>query len=91
MTRESHSRFNVGDVIRIVDTPYHDCPFTWIDEMSDHCGEETTITEVYWSEAYKSYGYRLDCDDGCCTWCENCFAMEDDIEESDFDMSALLS
>ena len=89
MTREPHPRFNIGDVVRIVDTPYHDCPFTWIDEMSDYCGEETTITDVYWNESSKTHGYSLDCDDGCCTWCENCFEPELDIEESDSDPNVL--
>lgn len=89
MTREPHPRFNIGDVVRIVDKPYHDCPFTWIDAMSDYCGEETTITDVYWFESSKTHGYSLDCDDGYCTWCENCFEPELDIEESDSDPNIL--
>lgn len=90
MTQEPKPRFQVGDVVRIVDTPYNDCPFSWVEGMDDYCGWEVTIEDVFWVERHKTHGYLLDCDDGCCTWCENCFVREADIEESDSDISVLI-
>ena len=34
--------FFVGDKVRVVDTPYMDCPFTWIDDMTNMCGKVVT-------------------------------------------------
>lgn len=89
MIREPESRFKKGDVVRVVDTPYEDCPFEWIDDMDEYCGTETTITDVFWIERRNMYGYYIAADDRCCTWCENCFVMEPDLEESDSDISVL--
>lgn len=91
MTREPMPKFQVGDVVRIVDTPYMECPFTWVDEMTEYCGKEATITDVFWTERHKTHGYTLDIEDCYCTWCENCFVQEADIEESDSDMSVIFS
>lgn len=89
MTREPDAKFKVGDIVRVVDTPYKDCPFVWVDEMSDFCGEEVKITDVFWIESLNAHGYLISEDCGDSTWCENCFVQESDIEESDEDISVL--
>lgn len=38
--------YRVGDTVRIVDKPYADCPFSWVDAMSRYCGHCATIEEV---------------------------------------------
>lgn len=69
--RYGNSKFHVGDYVRVVDEPYDDCPFTWIDEMDIFCGREVLITGVGWSNNYNTYYYEIeDCD---CEWCANCF------------------
>ena len=90
MTREPEAKFKVGDIVRVVDTPYKDCPFVWVDEMTDCCGEEVTITDVFWIESLNAHGYSISEDCGVSTWCENCFVQEADIAESDSDISLLI-
>lgn len=89
MTEVRESMYNVGDVVRVVDTPYNDCPFHWIDEMDEYCGKEAKIISACWIEGHKAYGYAIDIDEYGCTWCENCFAVESDIEESGSDINTL--
>lgn len=89
MTQEPQPRFQIGDVVRIVDTPYAECPFTWVDEMTEFCGKEAVVIDVCWYDRYNAYGYCLDTEDCYCTWCENCFQIDAEIEESDIDLSIL--
>ena len=91
MTEEkTQARYTKGDIVRVVDEPYKDCPFEWIGEMDDYCGQTATITSVTWNKWAKAWGYSIDIDEYCCTWCEDCFVPESDIEESDADISLLI-
>lgn len=36
--------WNVGDIVRVVDKPYRECPASWVPEMDDACGHEVEIT-----------------------------------------------
>lgn len=82
-------RYQKGDIVRVVDEPYDDCPFEWIGEMDDYCGQTATITSATWNEWAGAWGYAIDIDEYCCTWCENCFIVDSDIEESDSDIKML--
>lgn len=83
--------FNKGDAVRVVDTPYDECPFTWVSEMDKFCGMEVTIAESYWFESRKAYGYYIKEDKDCFTWCENCFEPQaTEIEESEISTKAFL-
>ena len=85
------SMFSEGDTVRIVDEPYEYCPFLWVEEMSDWCGEEVTIGSVEWDEARKAHRYYINEDDGDFSWCENCFVHEEiELPESDVDISLLM-
>lgn len=89
MDGEYESKYNIGDVVKVVDVPYMDCPFSWADEMTEYCGQELTIVEVRWISHRKTYGYTLD---GVFdfVWCEGCFeSCSTEIEESDADLSIL--
>lgn len=85
------SRYKKGDIVRIVDAPYMECPFTWVEEMNEFCGQEATIISVFWVDRHNTYGYELEfeTDDNYCTWCENCFSVEPDLVESDLHPLAL--
>ena len=89
MIQEPTPRYKIGDAVRIVDIPYTECPFSWIDYMNKFCGKEAIIEDVYWNENRKTHGYVIDIDDNSCTWCENCFAIDQDLEESDADLAVL--
>ena len=89
MGREIQSKYKVGDTVRILDSPYMECPFTWIEEMTDFCGQEARIVNVSWIEHFGAYGYLIDIDECGCTWCENCFVVEPDLQESEFNPSIL--
>lgn len=69
--------FNVGDVVTVVNEPYEDCPFTWVDQMTNMCGRMATITGKCYSEQYGTYRYNIKEDDGSCFWCGNCFFLLD--------------
>ena len=53
--------------------------------MTYYCGRDAIITSVYTGTYEERDSYYLDVDDGCCSWCMNCFVLEPevDIEESD--------
>ena len=89
MTQEPTPMYKIGDAVRIVDIPYTKCPFSWINYMDEFCGKEAIIEDVYWNEVRKTHGYVIDIDDNSCTWCENCFAIDQDLEESDADLAVL--
>ena len=85
-------KFQKGDIVRIVDIPYLECPFGWVDDMDEYCGIETTIADVVWGYSHNTYGYRIRSDTSArkYTWCENCFVVEADLEESDESFDAIL-
>lgn len=92
MKHQHEPMFNVGDVVRIVETPYNDCPFLWIETMSDMCGNTVTIASVEWNLEHSTHLYRIEEDNGDIAWCQNCFMpIEADIPEADGDMALLLS
>lgn len=83
-------KFQVGDVVRVVDKPYKRCPFGWVADMDHLCGKYVTIASVYWSDYRNTFAYYLEEDDYSFKWCENCFVEEEtEIEESDVDISTL--
>lgn len=79
--------FFVGDKVRVVDTPYMDCPFTWVDQMTEMCGKVVTITR---KEADNSKGtpyYKIH-ESPQWNWCGNCFVPlepEEDLPEIEDD------
>lgn len=78
-------KFNVGDIVRVVDEPYNDCPFLWVSEMTEYCGREVTIAFVDFNGRDL---YRIEEDYECCAWCENCFvpvSIEPDFEPASID------
>ena len=90
MTEENpKSRFKVGDIVQVVDEPYEDCPFEWIDEMDECCGKTATIKSVRWDNYYGQYAYGIDIDEYHCSWCERCFIEDSEIEESDSEIKML--
>lgn len=85
--------YSVGNIVRIVEKPYSDCPFSWVGAMSAYCGKLATITEVLleleWGNTNEE-GYRIDTDDGEFVWCATCFEpIEADIQESDANLDVL--
>lgn len=64
-------RFQVGDNVRVVDEPYENCPFCWIDEMTLFCGKEVQIEHRTWIERDNIYAYWIK--GSSCSWCANCF------------------
>lgn len=85
---EPKPKYKVGDTVRIVEEPYLKCPFMWVQEMTELCGTEAVIKDVFWVESRGTHGYLISTEDYC-TWCENCFIIEPDLVESDIDLSVL--
>ena len=86
--------YAVGDKVCILPEPpddelAKDIWVHWIDEMDDYCGQEARIVDVSWIEHFGAYGYSIDMDEYSCTWCENCFVVEPDLQESEFNPSIL--
>lgn len=65
--------FDVGDVVTIVSEPYIDCPFNWVEPMTNMCGDTVTIVKKEYSEQYKTYKYKIQEDGEDFIWCGNCF------------------
>lgn len=82
--------FNVGDVVKIVDTPFYECPFGWVGSMTSVCGRECTITEVGWHPSKRHHYYRTNRLPNI-MWCKDCLEEIDqtNLEESDFDIETL--
>lgn len=73
-------RFQVGDNVRVVDEPYKNCPFYWIDEMTFFYGKEVQIRRVQWNYEINAYAYEIE--GSSCAWCANCFTeIADTIPE----------
>lgn len=91
MGRKRNPVYCIGDAVRVVDKPYVDCPFSWVDAMDDFCGREAKVLDTIWFESHERYGYIIDIDDGEHTWCAKCLdGVHPDIEESDANISILL-
>lgn len=91
MAKDPEPMFQEGDVVRVVDIPYKDCPFLWTSGMDEFSGTETTITNVHWNNTRNAHVYKISADHGSYMWCENCFMVDSDIEESDLDIKLLFS
>lgn len=92
MKKIPEPRFKEGELVTVVNTPYTDCPFYWMDDMGKYCGCETRIASVTWLSGAKAYRYNIEADGCRFAWCENCFetpGTNTEIEESDFDISVL--
>lgn len=83
--------FNVGDHICVVSPK--SCIFGCNNQMLEYANCEGTILSRVWESLEKAYSYRLDVDDSHFMWCESSIGLVQtaDIEESDNDISALLS
>ena len=83
---ESNPRFHIGDHVRVVDSPYNNCPFVWVDEMTLFCGKEVRIIDAWWGFDTNTDTYQIE--GSPCYWCTNCFnEIADTIPEqteSDF-------
>ncbi len=88
MSQTPKPRFKVGDVVRVVEEPYFDCPFGWAPEMNKYCGLEAEIIAIDYGSNIKTSVYILK--NIPWRWCENCFEPPDsDIKESDADIAML--
>lgn len=89
-----HPAYQVGDVVRVVDTPYLECPFTWVSYMNKYCGCECTVRGVDYSWTHKTYKYRLEQggDDIIkdILWCSGCLVpvVEEFSEPSQSELEA---
>lgn len=72
-----YREFFVGDKVMVVSKPYLECPFTWVDEMTDMCGKIVTITDK--QEGRTTYAYNISGDPW--NWCGNCFVPLEPEEE----------
>lgn len=89
-----HPAYQVGDVVRVVDTPYLECPFTWVGHMDQYCGCECTVREVGYSWLNKTYKYCLERNgDNILShikWCSGCLTpvVEEFSEPSPSELDA---
>lgn len=61
--------YEVGDLVRVVDEPYWQCPFNWVDDMTRCCGKTFKISGKFFDEE-RGFYYHLD---GVgWNWCESC-------------------
>lgn len=83
--------FNVGDHICVVSPK--SCVFGCNNQMLKYANCEGTIMSRVWESLDKQYAYRIDVDDSHFMWCESSIELvrSVDIEESDGDISILLS
>lgn len=75
-----YQEFNVGDIVRIVDKPYYDCPFSWASGMDMYCSREAEIKSKEYSAYFKTYVYRISADNTNYAWCGNCFEPLQELE-----------
>lgn len=79
--------FFVGDEVRVVDEPYEDCPFTWVNDMTKMCGKIVTITNKEMASGKGTYLYNIE--GSGWNWCGNCFVPlepEEDLPEIEDDL-----
>ena len=79
---EEYNEFEVGERVRVVSEPYLRCPFSWVSEMDNYCGENVTIVDKRFDGYRNTNAYRIDADDTDFVWCGNCF---EPIEEEAFE------
>lgn len=79
-----YNEWNIGDKVTVVDKPYEDCPFGWVDTMDEFCSREAVIIDKQFYGAYGTYRYIIDIDDRFHSWCGSCFKVE---EEAEFDVA----
>lgn len=72
-----YREFFVGDKVMVVSEPYMECPFTWVSEMTDMCGQIVTIIRKRASS--KTYIYNIA--GSSWDWCGNCFVSLEPEEE----------
>lgn len=82
-----YKEWNVGDVVRVVDEPYRECPFSWVDTMDEYCSREAMIRSKSFSTGYNTFRYEIDLDYGTHSWCGNCFETDVEEDEADFEVS----
>lgn len=77
---ESHSRYHVGDVVRVrgdISEWAEDNDIAWVtEEMADRYSDTVTITGVFPDPDHdfdSNYYYTIQEDDGCCNWGEDAF------------------
>lgn len=83
--------FQVGEVVRVVDEPYKDCPFSWVNNMDEWCGRRVEILDRHWSSWYDCYAYEIE-REYCWSFCGNCFVRDStdsgsEDEDSELDVS----
>lgn len=89
-----HPAYQAGDVVRVVDTPYLECPFTWVSFMDKYCGCECTVRWAEYSWIHHTYKYCLeqDGDDviNGIIWCSGCLtpAAEEFSEPNPAELAA---
>ena len=82
--------FCVREIIKVVDTPYMKCVYSWVGSMDKYCGREVVVATVEWDNMRKCYRYYIDADGGTHSWCKGCFEpVFPDIEESSLDIRSL--
>lgn len=79
-----YNEWNIGDKVTVVDEPYEDCPFSWIDTMDEFCSRDAVIVDKQFSDNFGTYYYIINIDDRFHSWCGNCFKVE---EEAEFDVA----
>ena len=90
MEQRESPKYKVGDRVRVVDSPYEECPFGWAFIMDDFCGRECVIIRTCWNWVFDAFEYHIRAADtgeeSSCMWCDHCF-IPLITEEDDFDIS----
>lgn len=78
------SKYKVGDVVRVIDTPEHKNVY-WVYDMEQLLGQEVVIDYVEYNKGIQGYIYRVK---GCGTWWwdEDYFIPIE--EEADFEFNS---
>lgn len=72
-----YNEFDIGDIATIVDAPYDDCPFSWVETMDAYMSKQAVIVSKDWSAEYDTWGYHIDLDYRDHLWCGNCFMAKE--------------
>lgn len=76
-----YREFFEGDRVMVVREPYLDCPFDWVDAMTEMCGRVVTISYKRYSDTRGAYCYHIKEDELQLLWCGNCFVPLEPEEE----------
>lgn len=74
--------YNVGDTVRIRETPPENRYDAWVffaEDMDQYCNRTAIIVDKHIHD--RGSMYHLDIDDGLFAWCDECF-VSDYVEES---------